>query len=211
MTTARLASKLGLNSLKVWEGSLQEKLGKTFYQLATNTIESKPFYLNALENKVVLVCNIAGKSSWANGQFDKLAKFPNKYRGQLQILMYPCKDFGKNELGSMTEVRDFHDQYASRFHIMERTDVNGPEATEVFRALKHATGTDNVDIDWDYQTKFLVSREGVHVERFSGAANPHDLVPFIDRLVGELDPHEEEVRLYDDATVKSPASFVNTG
>jgi len=212
MTTARLASKLGLKQLKVWEGNLVESVGKPFYALKANTLEGKPFDLSALEGKVVLISNIASKCGWSNANFDKMVELDSKYRGQLQILTFPSNEFGKKEPGGSNEIREFANKYGAKFHIMEKTQVNGPQAHAIFKALKQATGTEDVDIAWNYETKFLVAREGEHVERFSAASDARDLVPFIDRLIGEMDPHEDEVReTTDENLTRSPASFVNTG
>jgi len=211
MTTARLANKLGLNKLKVWEGNLVETVGKSFYQLQTNTLEGKPFYLDALQGKVILVSNIARHCSWSKANFDKIASMELMYRGQLQTLLYPSNEFGNTEPGTPDEIREFMKRYGNRFHLMEKTNVNGPQTHEVFRALKQATGTEDIDITWNYETKFLISKEGHHVERFSNASEPSELVPFIDRLIGEMEPHEDEPHDEDSSMTKSAASYVHTG
>jgi glutathione peroxidase len=211
-TTARLARKLGLGELKVWEGNMREALGKSFYDLRANTLDGKPFDLSALEGKVVLISNIASRCGWSNANFDKLVELDSKYRGQLQIMTFPSNEFGKKEPGNADEIREFAKKYGAKFHLMEKTQVNGPQTHAVFKALKQATGTEDIDVTWNYETKFLVSREGDHIERFSNASEPRDLVSFIDRLIGETEPHEEEVRENSDENLtKSPASFVNTG
>jgi hypothetical protein len=100
---------------------------------------------------------------------------------------------------------------------MEKIQVNGPQSNELIQALKKATETEDIDILGNYETKFLISREGDHVERFSNAKDPQELVPFIDRLVGELETHEDdENKLVEHEkniphVNKSSASFVNTG
>ena len=68
---------------------------------------------------------------------------------------------------------------------MEKTKVNGSDAHPVYLALKAATGTDNDDVKWNFETKFLVSKDGKRVERYSKAFEPNDLVPHIDRLMHE--------------------------
>lgn len=61
--------------------------------------------------------------------------------------------------------------------------MNGPDANPVIAALKQATGSEDVDIKWNFETKFLVGKDGITVERFSPAFDPVELVPFIDRLM----------------------------
>ena len=42
--------------------------------------------------------------------------------------------------------------------ILSKANVNGPEARPLFAYLKHVTGKQN--IDWNFDGKFLVSRDG---------------------------------------------------
>jgi len=200
---------LGLQNLRVWEGNMMERVGKRFYDLRTKSIDGKKFDLKAVEGRVVLICNIATKCEFSKANFEALVRLDNKYRGELQILAFPSTEFGRDDGLKTGDVQDFAHAYHARFHMMEKTRVNGPDSHEVFKALKRATGTEDTDIAWNYETKFLVDREGNHVERFSNCANPMLLVPFIDRLVGETEPHDEEPRV--DNLTKSDASFVNTG
>lgn len=66
---------------------------------------------------------------------------------------------------------------------MEKTHVNGPETHAVYQALKAATSDE--DVKWNFETKFLVSKDGTKVEKFSKAFEPNDLVPHIERLLSE--------------------------
>jgi glutathione peroxidase len=168
--------------------------------------------MQSLKDKVVLVSNIASTCNYTPSNFRVLRELDGKYRGQVQILAFPSNEFGKKEPLSPAEIKTFLESEKITCNVMEKTQVNGPSAHEVFKALKHATGTDDIDIAWNYETKFLVSREGHHVERFSNAANLEELMPFIDRLVGELDPHPDEPNDGDKSLLsKSAASFVSTG
>ena len=47
---------------------------------------------------------------------------------------------------------------------MEKIDVNGANTDPVYEFLKKATGSEDKDIKWNFETKFLVSPEG-DVER----------------------------------------------
>jgi glutathione peroxidase-family protein len=211
-TTVRLASKLGLSRLKVWEGNLLDKVGKSFYELRANSIDGSPFDMESVKNKVVLVSNIASSCSFAPSNFRVLRDLDSKYRDELQILAFPSNEFGKKEPLSPGAIRTLLESEKIKCHLMEKAQVNGPSAHEVFKALKLATGTEDIDIAWNFETKFLIAREGQHVERYSNAASLEDLLPFIDRLVGELDSQSGDPNdAKDEFLTKSPASFVNTG
>jgi len=158
-----------------------------------------------------MVSNVASRCKWTNDNYDRFVEYDKKYRGKLQIMAFPCNEFGHQEPGNYEDILEFVKQFEVKFHMMEKTFVNGPRAHQVYRALKKATGSEDADINWNFETKFLVAKEGYHVERFSNAANPSDIAPFLDRLVGELDPIEQTKPEEDDPTIKSDASFVYTG
>jgi glutathione peroxidase len=68
---------------------------------------------------------------------------------------------------------------------MEKVNVNGPETHPVYLALKKATKSEKMDVKWNFETKFLISRDAKSIVRFSKAMEPNALVPFIDLLVGK--------------------------
>ena len=179
---------------------------------SAKTIDGDPFDFSKLKGTVVLVSNVASKCGWTTKNYDKLTELDKKYRGKLAILAFPSNEFGKQEPHGPEEIRKFvSEHFKVKFNMMEKTNVNGPNTHEVFKALKKATGSEDVDIAWNFETKFLVAKEGFHVERFSNAGDPQDLVPFIDRLVGEMDEENKVEEANKSPTIKSPASFVDTG
>ena len=184
------------------------ELTRDFHHRA-KTIDGEPFDFLQLKDNVVLVSNVASKCSWATKNYDKLAELDKKYRGKLQIMAFPTNEF-KQEPGGAKEISEFAKQFKVKFHLMEKTNVNGPNMHEVYRALKKATGSEDVDIAGNFETKFLVAKEGFHVERFSNARDPGQIVPFVDRLIGEmLEELDEEPPI--EGSIKSAASFVYTG
>lgn len=65
--------------------------------------------------------------------------------------------------------------------VMEKVDVNGPTAHPLFQFLRQETMHGDV-IRWNFG-KFLIDRNGQHVEAFQPKVNPLDLVPNIERLL----------------------------
>ena len=106
-----------------------------------------------------------------------------KYGGKLKIFAFPCNDFGAQEPYDALAIGSFVKDYGVQFHVMEKTHMNGPKTNPLIKALKQATGSEDVDITWNFETKFLVGKDGKEVERFSPAFDPVELTPFIDRLL----------------------------
>jgi glutathione peroxidase len=113
-----------------------------------------------------------------------------KYAEQgLAILGFPCNQFGKQEPGSATEIRDFCTKnYGVSFDMFEKIDVNGDDANSFY---KHLTSLDlkpagSGKISWNFE-KFLIDREGNVVARFSPRTSPDDaeVVAAIEKALGK--------------------------
>jgi glutathione peroxidase-family protein len=76
----------------------------------------------------------------------------------LEILAFPCNQFGGQEPGTHDEilqfVRRFDEQMDQKLHFFEKADVNGPNSREVFTFLKSALPSDDgsANIRWNFGT-----------------------------------------------------------
>eukprot|EP01126_Amoeba_proteus_P042421 TRINITY_DN4610_c0_g1_i3.p1 TRINITY_DN4610_c0_g1~~TRINITY_DN4610_c0_g1_i3.p1 ORF type:complete len:159 (+),score=22.20 TRINITY_DN4610_c0_g1_i3:141-617(+) len=139
-----------------------------FYSLRANTIEGNELAFESLRGKLVLIVNVASQCGFTP-QYKLLQDLYNKYHDQgLEILGFPCNQFGEQEPGSPTEISDFCTRkYSVTFQIMEKTEVNGVGTHPVYEWLKSQKSQLGMTrIKWNFE-KFLVSREGEVVERWS--------------------------------------------
>lgn len=129
------------------------------------------------KDKVVLIVNTASKCGFTP-QYQSLEALYNKYRDQgLVILGFPCNQFGRQEPGDNEEIGAFcQKNYGVTFPIFEKIDVNGDHAAPIYKDLKSEApgllGTQK--IKWNF-TKFLVSRKGEIIDRYSPTTKPEDM------------------------------------
>ena len=131
---------------------------------------------------VVLVVNVASKCGFTR-QYEGLEKLHEEKAG-LTVLGVPSNQFGAQEPGSAQEIEEFcSSTYGVTFPILAKTDVNGPDRHPLFDELTtHADATGHVgDVRWNFE-KWLLSREGKVIGRFSTKTEPDDpeLVAAID-------------------------------
>ena len=125
--------------------------------------------LEEYRGKVLLVVNTASKCGFTP-QFAGLEELHEKYKDKgLQIIGFPCNQFGKQDPGSNEEIAEFCQlNYGVSFPMMGKIEVNGSGADPLYEHLKAeapgALGTRA--IKWNF-TKFLVNREGEVVKRFA--------------------------------------------
>ena len=142
--------------------------------------------LGDCRGKVLLIVNTASECGFTP-QYAGLEHLWRKYRDRgFAVLAFPCNQFGGQEPGSAEEIARFcTDNYGVSFPIFGKVDVNGGNATQLYRALKHAApgllGTES--IKWNF-TKFLVDREGRVVRRYGPATKPQAIEKDIVALLG---------------------------
>ena len=78
---------------------------------------------------------------------------------QVHLLAFPCNQFGGQEPDSNEEILDFvTSNYGVKFTMMDKVDVNGPNASMVFKYLKSQADIGN--IGWNFATYFVVDKVG---------------------------------------------------
>ena len=157
--------------------------------------------------KVLLIVNTASKCGFTP-QYDGLEALYQQYKDQgLVVVGFPCDQFGHQEPGTNDEIAEFcRVNYGVTFPLMDKSDVNGENANEIFKWLyaekpfagfgDSETGkfmdqmlarmdpdyAANPDIKWNF-TKFLVDRKGHVVARFEPTVTPAELAGQIASLL----------------------------
>ena len=125
--------------------------------------------MSEYKGKILLIVNVASKCGFTP-QYKDLENLYKKYKDQgLEVLGFPCNQFGAQEPGSNEEIQSFCNlNYNVTFKLFDKIDVNGPKTSPLFKHLKNQSpgilGTEG--IKWNF-TKFLVNKDGEVVKRFS--------------------------------------------
>ena len=139
------------------------------YNISVKDIDMNLVDLSSYEGKTLLIVNVASKCGFTP-QYKDLQNLYEKYQDQgLEVLGFPCNQFGAQEPGTNEEVKSFCDlNYNVSFKMFDKIDVNGSDASPLFKFLKHESpgimGTEA--IKWNF-TKFLVSKDGQVIKRFA--------------------------------------------
>ena len=157
------------------------------YDFNVKTIDGKQQSMSRYRGKVMLIVNTASECGFTP-QYAGLQKLYEKFNARgLEVLGFPCNQFGKQEPGSPEQIAAFCSaNYGVTFPMFEKIDVNGKDAHPLFRYLKReAPGVlGSEPIKWNF-TKFLVDREGRVVRRYAPVDAPEKLDGAIAALVGE--------------------------
>ncbi|KAG2497000.1 hypothetical protein HYH03_005005 [Edaphochlamys debaryana] len=156
---------------------------ESFYGLTANTLRGEPYNFADLKGKVVLVVNVASQCGFTP-QYKGLQELYDKFKDRgFTILGFPCNQFGGQEPGEADQIQACPIRFGVSFPIMEKVEVNGNGASDVYKFLKSSKKQFGMElIKWNFE-KFLIDREGNVVSRFSSMATPAHLEPEIEKLL----------------------------
>lgn len=156
----------------------------SLYDLTAVDAEGKDVSLSEYKGKVLLVVNTATGCGFTP-QYEGLQELYDKYKDQgLEILDFPCNQFGHQAPGSDEEIGEFCQMnYQTTFKRFAKIDVNGSNESPVFTYLKkHKSGLIGSKVKWNF-TKFLVDRDGHLIDRFAPTKKPEELESDIMKLL----------------------------
>jgi glutathione peroxidase len=159
----------------------------SIYSIQAKDIQGKETSLQDYKGKVLLIVNVASRCGFTP-QYSGLEKLYQKWKSKgLVILGFPCNQFGKQEPGTESEIKEFCDsQYQVSFPLFAKVEVNGPHSHPLYQFLKaQAKGIlGSESIKWNF-TKFLVDQNGQVIKRFAPVEKPESIEKSIRDLLKE--------------------------
>jgi glutathione peroxidase len=157
----------------------------SIYQFDAINNRGESVALSDFKGKVLLIVNTASACGFTP-QYAGLEDLYKEYQAQgLEVLAFPCNQFGKQEKGSNDEIKGFCDlNFNISFPLMDKIEVNGDDTHPLYEYLKKSApgilGSKN--IKWNF-TKFLVNKQGEVVKRYAPTTKPAQLVNDINKLL----------------------------
>jgi glutathione peroxidase len=156
------------------------------FDFQANALDGKPVDLAQYRGKVLLIVNTASKCGFTP-QYQGLETVYRELHGRgLEVLGFPCNQFGSQEPGSEEEIGAFCEKnYGVSFPMFAKVDVNGDAAHPLWKHLKgEAPGVLGTEgIKWNF-TKFLIGRDGKVAKRYAPTTKPEEIAGDIEKLLG---------------------------
>ncbi|MCR5239108.1 MAG: glutathione peroxidase [Prevotella sp.] len=165
--------------------------GMCIYDIKVNDDAGQEVSLSQYKGKLLLIVNTATRCGFTP-QYKELEALYKKYHAEgLEILDFPCNQFGQQAPGTIEEIHQFCTaNFDIQFPQFDKIEVNGPGEHPLYTYLKAQKGfegfdlsdqtgkmMDNMlrkqdadydkktDIKWNF-TKFLVSSDGRVLKRY---------------------------------------------
>lgn len=155
------------------------------YDFSAIDIKGNEKALGDYKGKVMLIVNTASKCGFTP-QYEGLETIYKELNEQgLEILGFPCNQFGQQEKGSENEIAGFcMKNYGVSFPMFSKIEVNGEGAHPLYTYLKKQSPgiLGSKGIKWNF-TKFLVGKNGEVLKRFAPTAKPKDIAVEIKTLL----------------------------
>ncbi len=149
----------------------------SIYDFSAKTLDGVDQSLETYRGKTLLIVNVASKCGFTP-QYEGLEALYRRFKQQgLIVLGFPCDQFGHQEPGDATEIRNFCTlNYDVTFPLFAKIEVNGANAHPLYRYLKsEAKGVlGSATIKWNF-TKFLVDRNGKVEKRYAPNDTPQSI------------------------------------
>lgn len=136
-----------------------------FYDFKVKTLDGNDFDFASLKGKKVMIVNTASKCGFTP-QYADLEKLQEQFGKELVIIGFPANNFGNQEPGSSTEIRQFcTEKYGVTFPMMEKISVKGDDIAPLYKWLtsKGLNGVMDSEVKWNFQ-KYLIDENGKLVD-----------------------------------------------
>src|ERR1700739_103390 len=161
---------------------------ETVYEFSAETLDGRATGLADFKGKVLMSGNTASQCGFTP-QYAGLEALYQRYKESgLEVLGFPCNQFGAQEPGTAADIGAFCDRnYGVSFSMFAKIDVNGEKAHPLYRFLKKEKPgllgpLGGSAIKWDF-TKLLVDRSGKVVARYASTTKPESLAKDIEKLL----------------------------
>ena len=151
------------------------KVSSNVHSLTVKTIDGKQQKLSDYKGKVLLVVNTASQCGYTRQYKGLQALYAQLQKSGLEVLAFPSNDFGGQEPGTDTEIKQFCEtRYRTTFPLFSKVHATGANKSPLYRLLTEGSPKQyQGDVRWNF-TKFLVDKDGAVVGRYESSVSPSD-------------------------------------
>jgi glutathione peroxidase len=148
-------------------------MSESIYEIEIANTKGEARTLAEYKGNALLIVNVASQCGFTP-QYEGLEALNKAYKAKgLRVLGFPSNDFGGQEPGTMAEIQEFCKlNYGVSFDLFAKLHATGEEIHPLYSWLT-SQSEPHEDVKWNFE-KFLISKEGKLLRRFSSKVAPDD-------------------------------------
>jgi len=170
--------------ISLFGNNVNANYDKLAYDFKFTDLDGSSLNLADFKNKVIVVVNVASQCGFTN-QYEDMQNIWEKYQSKgLIIIGVPSNDFGKQEPGSNSEIKNFCEaKFGITFPMTEKVSVKGNSAHPFYQWAYKNYGNSAVP-KWNFH-KIIVDKNGKINSTFTSMTNPssNKFIKVIENLI----------------------------
>ena len=145
----------------------------TIFNYKMKNIYGDVVTLDKYKGKKILIVNVASHCGYTS-QYNDLQKLQDRYKDKLQVIAFPCNDFGFQEPGTSEQIAEFCEvNYNIKFPIMEKINIRRSPTHPLYEWLSNSelNGWNDSRPKWNFY-KYLIDENGRLVNVFNSGISP---------------------------------------
>jgi glutathione peroxidase len=146
---------------------------KSIYDFKVPGLDGGTIDFSSFKGKKILIVNTASQCGYTP-QYEGLEKLYEQYKDKLVIVGFPANNFGAQEPGTNSEIKEFcKKNYGVSFPMAAKISVKGDDMAPIYQWLtnKSENGVMDAEIKWNFG-KFLLDEHGNLVTYFPSKVTP---------------------------------------
>ncbi|HHS96140.1 MAG TPA: glutathione peroxidase [Phaeodactylibacter sp.] len=148
---------------------------KNIYQFKVRGLTSGEINFADYKGKKIMIVNVASECGFTP-QYQQLQELHEQCGDRIQIIAFPCNDFGQQEPAEPQDIQQFcATRYKVSFPLAEKVNIKGTDPHPIYQWLtrKELNGVLNSEVEWNFQ-KYLIDEKGQLLKSCPPAMSPID-------------------------------------
>ena len=143
------------------------------YNIKIKNVYGEETSLKVYQGKKILIVNVASNCGYTN-QYKDLQQLQDQYGDKLQVIAFPCNDFGSQEPGTDKQIAQFcESNYNVKFPVMSKINIRSKPIHPIYKWLSTSelNGWNDSKPRWNFY-KYLIDENGNLIKSFGSSTSP---------------------------------------
>ena len=150
-----------------------QNMTENIYNIKIKNVYGEETSLKVYQGKKILIVNVASNCGYTS-QYKGLQQLQDQYGDKLQVIAFPCNDFGSQEPGTDKQIAQFcESNYNVKFPVMSKINIKSKPIHPIYKWLStiELNGWNDSKPRWNFY-KYLIDENGNLIKSFGSNTSP---------------------------------------